>query len=196
MPVVGSGIRSGNAIALWPSTARGRRNRAAESGEVFCQSFVASRRARVSGRSVPLGSARRIARPVERRDDHLAVGALDRQEPVLQVAGVVVLVHADAGRGVAEAQTVDRRKLAVWPAVAVARRRHARPVEGPQVAAVEHERRCLIGSSDHCCWSTRRADVIAAAGRVGVGSGSEQVRRPRRPPRYCRRRSPRRSATT
>ena len=35
------------------------------------------------------------AGPVERRYRHATVGALNRQEPVLQVGGVVILVHAD-----------------------------------------------------------------------------------------------------
>ena len=61
---------------------------------------VGPRRGRVLARPVVdtvLGIEADDPRAVERRDDHPAVGALDRQEPVLEIAGVVILVHADGG---------------------------------------------------------------------------------------------------
>ena len=71
-------------------------------------------------------------RPVERGDDHLAVGALDRQEPVLQVAGVVVLVHAH-GVGI---QTVVAE-------IAVGRIRHVEREVGV-IAVVDGDSRALV----------------------------------------------------
>ena len=84
---------------------------------------------------------------MERRDDHLAVGALDGEEPVLQVAGVVILVHADdvgvagrrgaVGRAVSPAARLPLyRKLPYSTATELA---DSRPVERAQVAAVERE---------------------------------------------------------
>ena len=85
---------------------------------------------------------------MERGDHHLAIGALDGEEPVLQVAGVVVLVHADAV-GVDPVQpeiAVSRQVVRVSvddiisDVLAVRGLGQARSVEGPHVSAVEHER--------------------------------------------------------
>ena len=73
--------------------------------------------------------------------DHLAVGALDRQEPVLQVAGVVILVHAD-GVGVAglHQARIPGEHAAIVTEIAVGGvRPHAGAVEGAEPAAIEDE---------------------------------------------------------
>ena len=78
---------------------------------------------------------------MERGDDHLAVGALDRQEPVLEIAGVVILVHPH-GIGVAGLREgcIPREEAAVVPEVAVdGAGPHAGSVEGAEPSPIQDE---------------------------------------------------------
>ena len=106
-------------------------------------------------------------RAVERRDDHLAVGALDRQEPVLEVAGVVILVHPD-GVGVAglHQARITGEQAAIVAEVAVGGGRpHAGAVEGAEPATIEDEP-CGAGLGLHQEVLPCREAVLGGGGRV------------------------------
>ena len=137
-------------------------------------------RSRGRGRTAPVGG-RQDAGAVVRRDDDLAVGALERQEPVLKVGGVVVFVHAQhvgvAELGLARRVAAGGQQCAVEPEVAeLGEVRHAGAVEGALEAAVEveDEARARLGQADG-----RTADLVPDRGDA-VGDGERQdVVRPR-----------------
>ncbi len=115
------------------------------------------------------------ARPVERGDHHLAVGTLDGQEPVLQVAGVVILVHIRGTRpfwherGVVAEVAVGRQRDGEGRGAERDRgglAAHPRPVEGVEPSAVEAEGERGAGR-DVVGGGVR--EILAGEGRGGRG---------------------------